>query len=129
MPAFGARDVAVETGVRTDLPIVGSRGPKNGSDPESVTLQFGEPIDAWSGSVVSADGTASVQLKSVTGWHPAWREAQTVRWSQSPAAKSSVYAGATGDNLFRMDSGPAGDDAILSFITAMTPEGPVLQHD
>jgi hypothetical protein len=33
------------------------------------------------------------------------------------------------DNIFAMESGPRGADAILSFTKAMTDEGPQLQFD
>ena len=33
------------------------------------------------------------------------------------------------DNIFAMETGPEGEDAILSFTRKMTKEGPELQHD
>ncbi len=96
------------TGART--PLLGNRGPKGGvDDPDSHT--YGRN-GRWAGHVVFGDG------------HIDFIETFT------PAGLFLSSAGERRpDNIFDMEEGPEGLDAILSFTRKVTPDGPDLQHD
>lgn len=91
------------------FPIFGNRGPENGIDnPKSRT--YGRD-GAWGGHLVFPDG----HIDFVTSF--------------TPSNVHSPGAAAGTDNIFAVQNGPAGDDAILSFTKEMTESGPVLQFD
>ncbi len=90
--------------------LIGNRGPKDGvDDPNSYT--YGRS-GVWGGHIVFGDGsitfTDTFTLPGVTF-----------------TKDGTTYA----DNLYAMEDGPSGADAILSFVREMTPSGPTLQHD
>ena len=88
--------------------LLGNRGPKDGvDDPNSWT--YGEN-GRWAGHIVFGDG------------HVEFIETFTPLGLVLPASGAP-------DNIFAMEEGPDGRDAILSFTLRMTPEGPVLQFD
>ena len=90
--------------------LIGNRGPLDGVDnPSSYT--YGRN-GQWGGHIVFGDG------------HVDFFE------SFFPAGLSYFQDGETNyDNIFAMETGPNGDDAILSFTKQMTEDGPELQHD
>ncbi len=92
------------------MPLLGNRGPKGGvDDPDSHT--YGRN-GRWAGHVVFGDG------------HIDFIETFT------PAGLFLSSAGERRpDNIFDMEEGPEGLDAILSFTRKVTPDGPDLQHD
>lgn len=104
MPLYGDR---YERGWRTGrggavAPLVGNRGPENGiPDPRSETC---DPTGAWAGHLVFEDA----HVEFVESFTPLRDD----------------------DNIFAMESGPDGDDAILAFTREMDARrGPVLQFD
>jgi hypothetical protein len=92
------------------MPLIGNRGPRDGVvDVTSLTVgRNGQ----WAGHMLYSDGsieyTATVMPPRV-----------------SFTRDGQVYS----DNLFKVEDGPAGADAIIAFTKAMTDEGPVLQFD
>lgn len=111
VPLFGQRlrqHWRFTTGSRT--PLLGNRGPAGGvDDPGSST--YGRN-GRWAGHVVFGDG------------HIDFIETFT------PAGLFLSSAGERRpDNIFDMEEGPDGLDAILSFTREVTPDGPDLQHD
>lgn len=80
-------------------PMLGNRGPQGGVD-NPGSYTYGRN-GIWGGHVVFGDG------------HVEFLDAFTL----------------AGDNLFDMEEGPGGLDAILSFTKRMTDEGPELQWD
>ncbi len=96
--------------VDSRAPLLGNRGPLDGVDnPSSYT--YGRN-GQWGGHIVFGDG------------HVDFFESFFV------AGLSYSEDGQTNhDNIFAMETGPDGDDAILSFTKLMDEDGPVLQHD
>ena len=90
--------------------LIGNRGPLDGVDnPSSYT--YGRN-GQWGGHIVFGDGHVDFfESFFVAG----------LTYNQDGQAKH--------DNIFAMETGPNGDDAILSFTKQMTEDGPVLQHD
>lgn len=85
----------------SSTPIFGNRGPENGvPNPNSYTCD--PTTGAWAGNVVFGDGHVE-------------------------------FLGATtlpgGDNLFAIEDGPLGDDAILAFTRAISEDDVTLQFD
>jgi len=111
MPLAGER---FERGWRATLDsntvLLGNRGPEGGvENPASMTYGRNE---RWGGHVVFGDG--SIQFThSFT--HP--RATITIDGESMP------------DNLFAMETGGLGDDAILAFTIEQNEDGPVLQFD
>jgi type II secretory pathway pseudopilin PulG len=91
-------------------PLIGNRGPKDGvDDPSSLT--YGRN-GVWGGHLVYGDGH--------------------VDFVQTFTPSGSVYerdGQMYPDNVFAMEDGPDGRDAILAFTSEMTPSGPTLQWD
>ncbi len=92
------------------FPILGNRGPKDGVlEPNSYTIgRNGE----WGGHLVFADG--HIEFQATT-------EMSGLNYTQEGTMIP--------DNLFRMEKGSDGTDAILSFTKAMKREGVELQFD
>lgn len=96
--------------VDSRAPLLGNRGPIDGVD-DSSSYTYGRN-GKWAGHIVFGDG------------HVDFFE------SFFPAGLSYNQDGQfQPDNIFAMETGPNGDDAILSFTKQMTEDGPVLQHD
>ena len=112
MPLFGERFESQWERAALDgrFPLIGSRGPENGI-PTGASYTNGRD-GTWAGHVVYADG------------HVIWTD------SFSPDGLSYERSGIRHpDNLFAMEDGPDGRDAILAFTQLMTGAGPVLQYD
>lgn len=111
MPLCGERfDHKWESTMDSAFPLVGNRGPKNGvNDPNSWS--YGRN-GQWGGHFVFGDGhvqfTNSFDLSGLT---------------------LQVGGQSVPDNVFNMESGSKGGDAILSFTKTMTREGAELQYD
>lgn len=91
-------------------PILGNRGPKAGvDDPNSYT--YGRD-GRWAGHIVFGDG----HVEFIDSFTP-----------------SGLFYDEGGqrypDNIFAMEEGESGSDAILTFTKEMTPDGPIIQHD
>lgn len=111
MPLFGGRfDHYWEAGFSSRMPILGNRGPRDGVD-NPMSYTYGRN-GQWGGHIVMGDGS----VRYIDGFTP-----------------GDVFYESDGqrlaDNIFAMESGPEGDDAILSFTRQMTEDGPMLQHD
>lgn len=111
MPLYGERLRKFwKATYHTRFPVIGNRGPKDGiDDPESMT--YGRN-GLWAGHVAFGDG----HIEFIDTFTPG----------------NISYDGPGGpqtDNIFAMETGPEGEDAILSFTKEMKPDGPVLQHD
>lgn len=109
----GERMVTAWRGARQRFPVLSNRGPSDGrSTPESLTLRIHEPHTRWLGHVCHSDNSILLM------------ETMTPDWLRVDIAGTDMP-----DNIFRMEDGPWGDDAILSFTSQMEQTGPVLQHD
>lgn len=111
MPLFGERyEKGWQANLNRQAVLAGNRGPKDGiDDPQSFT--YGRS-GQWGGHVLHGDGS--------------------INFHSTFTPEGLIYQRAGErhtDNLFAMDDGPDGVDAILSFTQEMTPEGPTLQHD
>ncbi|MBT8484078.1 MAG: hypothetical protein HKO59_02540 [Phycisphaerales bacterium] len=92
------------------FPVLGNRGPKDGvDDPDSWT--YGRN-GVWGGQVVYGDG------------HIDFTDTFT-----PPAVFFEVGGERYADNLFAVEDGPLGRDAILAFTKAMSRNGAELQFD
>ncbi len=92
------------------FPILGNRGPKDGKlDPDSYTCG---PHGHWVGNIVFNDNHVEL-LKTTTP--------ERVRFDSKGEKKQ--------DNLFAFDDGIGGVDAILTFTSEMSKDGPKIQHD
>jgi hypothetical protein len=92
------------------FPLMGNRGPYDGRhDPQSYT--YGRD-GSWAGHLVFGDG----HVAFVDSFTP-----QGVIFEQ----RGQVYS----DNIFAIEDGESGADAIITFTLEMTPRGPVIQHD
>jgi hypothetical protein len=110
-PLFGERfDDEWRSTMNSQWPLLGNRGPKDGVDnPQSLT--YGRN-GKWGGHAVFGDGHTAF-IASFTPNGLAFRRG------------SETFQ----DNLFKMDDGPKGADAVLTFTKAMTRNGPTLQWD
>jgi hypothetical protein len=92
------------------FPLLGNRGPKDGiANPQSLT--YGRN-GQWGGHLVFGDG------------HVAYVNTFT------PSNVTMTQDGKTyQDNIFKMDAGAKGGDAVISFTSKMTTQGPTLQWD
>jgi hypothetical protein len=92
------------------FPIFGNRGPKDGvENPQSAT--YGRS-GQWGGHLAFGDG----HVEFITTFSPpgsVWERGGTSR----------------PDNVFALEDGPGGSDAILAFTRRMTRDGPELQWD
>jgi hypothetical protein len=111
MPLFGERYTrGWQASFDRNAVLLGNRGPKDGiHNPDS--LSYGRS-GQWGGHVVYGDG--SIQFH--TEFTP-------------PGMMTERNGEYVPDNLFAMEQGPGGSDAILSFTKEMTRRGPVLQFD
>ncbi len=91
-------------------PVLGNRGPKAGvADPNSYT--YGAD-GRWAGHIVYGDGHVEFNT------------------TFTPAGLSFERDGQRfPDNIFAMEEGEYGGDAILTFIKEMAPDAPFIQHD
>ncbi len=94
----------------SEIPRLSNRGPKDGTlDPDSYTCG---PHGHWVGNVVFNDSHVEL-LKTTTP--------ERVRFVLNGQKKQ--------DNLFAFDDGIGGVDAILTFTSEMSKDGPKIQHD
>ena len=92
------------------FPLLGNRGPKDGVD-DPTSLTYGRH-GVWGGHITFADG------------HTDFTESFT------PAGVFFERGGERfADNIFAVEDGADGRDAILSFTQSMERDGPVLQFD
>jgi hypothetical protein len=109
MPLFGQRvrqHWQPHSG-NTFYPLIGNRGPRGGVvDPASYTIGRD---GTWAGFMVFSDGHVEY-VKSFTMSGPG-------------------LDGGRPDNIFAMETGEAGSDAIITFTKEMTEDGPLIQHD
>ncbi|MDY7107452.1 MAG: type II secretion system protein [Planctomycetota bacterium] len=111
VPLFGDRfEKNWQTAMSSSFPILGNRGPKDGiHDPTSWT--YGRN-GTWGGHIVFGDGHIEFTNSFTPG--SVFFERRGQRFA---------------DNIFAVEDGMDGADAILSFTKEMTREGPVLQFD
>lgn len=111
MPLFGERlEKQWRTTMQGTFPLLGNRGPKDGVN--NVNSYACGRDGVWRGHVVFGDGH--------------------IDFIESPllSGLTTTSEGASKpDNLFIMEGGPRGSDAILSFTKTMTGNGPELQFD
>jgi hypothetical protein len=110
-PLFGDRfDVEWKDTLNSQWPLIGNRGPKDGIDnPQSLTYGRNKQ---WGGHAFFGDG----HIAFVNSFTP---NGLTFRRG------SETYQ----DNIFKMDDGPKGGDAVLAFTKTMSKNGPTLQWD
>jgi len=109
VPLYGERaEKQWRNHLSSAVPLIGNRGPKDGvDDPNSRTYGRNKQ---WGGHVLFADGHVDFTHSfTLTG--------------QVPSSDTNA------DNLFKMDEGADGLDAILSFTRKFDANGPVLQFD
>jgi hypothetical protein len=102
LPMAGRRAEAnwVSPGMNPNFPLLGSRGPKDGvANPQSYT--YGRD-GTWGGYFVFGDG------------HVAF---------------ANTFTLPTGDNVFAMERGATGDDAVIAFTKSLGKSGVELQFD
>ncbi|MCZ6834884.1 MAG: hypothetical protein O7G85_03845 [Planctomycetota bacterium] len=93
------------------FPVLGNRGPKDGvQNPGSYT--YGRDQQTWAGHMVFADGN----IKFLETFTP----------GNMTFTKDGEYQP---DNIFKIEDGPDGLDAILGFTKTMTDDGPTLIWD
>jgi type II secretory pathway pseudopilin PulG len=92
------------------MPLIGNRGPRNGV-PDTNSLTYGRN-GQWGGHVLYSDGA----IEFITTFTP-------------PRVTFRKDGVAVADNIFAMEDGPGGSDAIIAFTRSMTDDGPVLQYD
>jgi hypothetical protein len=111
MPLFGERyDKQWRNTLSHSFPIFGSRGPRNGDDdPNSYT--YGRD-GRWAGFVVYPSGNVDL-----------------INTFTPPNVVFERGGERYQDNIFRLEDGEAGGDAILSFTKTMFEDGPELQFD
>ncbi len=111
IPLYGRRyDRYWKFTVDSRAPLLGNRGPINGVD-DSSSYTYGRNRK-WGGHIVFGDG----HVDFFESFFPAG-----LTYTQDGQLQH--------DNIFAMETGPTGSDAILSFTKQMTEDGPVLQHD
>ncbi len=111
MPLFGKRlEKRWRSTFGNTFPLIGNRGPQDGVDnPQSRSYGRNQ---RWGGHAVFGDG--HVQFFDTFTPAQLYIEQDGQRYS---------------DNMFAMESGPHGEDAILSFTKSMSAAGPELQYD
>ena len=109
-PLFGERfEHHWQNELSSTFPIIGNRGPKDGADnPQSLT--YGRN-GQWGGHVAFGDGHVTY-ISSFT-----------------PGLSFSQNGETYQDNIFKMDGGAKGGDAVLAFTQKMSKQGPTLQWD
>jgi hypothetical protein len=111
MPLFGERyRRGWQANFDRQAVLVGNRGPKDGID-DSGSYSYGRS-GVWGGHVLHGDGTI-----------------QFTYTFTMPGLTFERDGAQHADNIFAMETGADGTDAILSFTSEMTPRGPVLQFD
>jgi hypothetical protein len=111
MPMFGRRhERAWRAHADSGLPLIGNRGPRDGVD-DLASWTYGRD-GTWAGQMLYPDG----HVEFVDSFTP-------------PGLVLERNGEAVPDNLFAIDDGPEGEDAIISFTREMTETGPVLQFD
>ncbi len=92
------------------FPLFGTRGPLDGQhNPDSYT--YGAD-GTWAGWVVMADGS----VQHIASFSP-------------PAVRYQGMSGPGSDNIFAMEEGIYGGDAILTFTTSISEDDLEVQHD
>jgi hypothetical protein len=111
MPLCGTRhERRWQSNFSSRFPLIGNRGPKDGvEDPESWSVGRS---GIWGGHVLYGD--AHIEFLDTFTPGSTFFERDGQRYP---------------DNIFAMEDGPLGADAILSFTKSMTADGPELQHD
>lgn len=90
--------------------LLGNRGPEDGED-DPYSYTYGRD-GVWGGHVLYGDGHIRFHTEFTPGGLTYERDGR-----------------AQPDNLYFMDDGADGRDAVLSFTREMTQDGPVLQYD
>ena len=108
--ALRRRDKGWKSTLDSRWPLIGNRGPKDGIDnPQSLT--YGRS-GQWGAHVLFGDGHVEF-INTFT-----------------PNGVVFIMRGETyQDNIYKMDDGPNGGDAVLAFTKQMTRQGPTLQWD
>lgn len=108
---FGKRrDLQWRDTLDAEFPVLSNRGPKDGAlDPSSNTCG---PHGYWAGNVAFNDN----HMLMLTSTSP-----EDLMYVVEKEKKQ--------DNLFAIDDGIGGSDAILAFTKAMNENGPLLQYD
>lgn len=111
MPLIGERmERFWQASFDSTFPLVGNRGPRDGVyDPDSYTLGAD---GTWAGHLVFGDG----HVEFIDTFTPAGLVFERGRETVA-------------DNVFAMEDGPDGADAVISFTRSMGEAGPELQHD
>jgi hypothetical protein len=111
MPLFGERfDRFWGPSMQSSFPLFGTRGPKDGVM-SAASYTLGRD-GSWAAHLVFGDGHVEFTQSFTLG------------------GLSTQVGGVTkADNLYVMEEGPNGADAILSFTREMKEHGPVLQFD
>ena len=111
MPLFGERMTRHwQDSMNMKFPIISNRGPKDGDDPNSITLKIHGKSNQWVGNVVFNDNHVEVKRNMVIEMKD--KDGKTFK-----------------DHIFKFDQEKDGFDAILTFTKAMTEDGPVTQWD
>jgi len=111
MPLYGDRFTKQwRATMDSGIPLLGNRGPKDGvENPQSMSCGKN---GVWGGHVAFGDGHI-VFTKSFTPTGVVFE------------IKGQRYP----DNIFKMEDGPSGGDAMLGFTKSMSKKGPELQND
>jgi hypothetical protein len=111
MPMYGVRfDRYWEAFAGSRLPWIGSRGPRDGQ-PDLSSWTYNDD-GTWAGHMLFEDG----HVEFLDTFNP-------------PNLVFESGGETLLDNLFAVDDGADGADAIISFTREMTKDGPVLQFD
>lgn len=109
MPLFGQRLQRQWTDTySSSFPLIGNRGPQDGVN--SINSLACGRDGVWRGHMVFGDGHVSFI-------------------DQPILAKSTGHQSGQGDNVFKMETGPNGMDAIIAFTRELSRSGPTLQFD
>lgn len=111
LPLFGDRfNKQWRATMDSNFPLLGNRGPKEGID-DPKSMSYGKN-GIWGGHILFGDGHV-VFINSFT-----------------PNGMVYQHQGqGHADNIFKMDDGPNGSDAVLGFTKSMSKKGPELQND
>jgi hypothetical protein len=111
MPLFGERfRRSWRHSLAGSMPLIGNRGPRDGQ-PDVNSLAVGRN-GQWAGHLLYSDGS----IEFVSTFTP-------------PRVTFTLNGATVADNIFKIEDGPGGTDAIIAFTKAMTGDGPVLQFD
>lgn len=109
LPLYGKR-FKKNWNVRSRFPILGNRGPKDGIE-DPMSYSYGRN-GIWAGHMIFGDGSIDFIHTFTPG-----------------SVMFNDHGEMVPDNIFKIEDGPDGGDAILSFTKEMTEDGPVLQWD